>query len=151
MSQVQTYGVHRLVSGADVRLAGQHVRLVPITDIIESIDPIGQRRVPQRQISKIITRFTAGAKMASVGRSGSGNTSSIRFQGKPNGTKKTPARGPDELPKRPKVPTTKSPAASTYRTEKPITTLRQARCIKVPRVSPAPSPSPRGHPRRSST
>jgi len=29
MSQVQTYGVHRLMSGADVRLAGQHVRLVP--------------------------------------------------------------------------------------------------------------------------
>ena len=57
-------------------------------------------------------RFTAGANAASVGQSGSGKTSSIWFQGNPRGTKKTPANGPDGLPKRPKVPIMKSPSAS---------------------------------------
>lgn len=96
-----------------------------------------QRRAPRPQISTRMVRFRAGAKTASVCQSGSGNKSTTKFQGNPSGTKKTPANGPDGLPKRPKVPMMKSPTANAYRIEKPMTMRRQARCICMLMVSPA--------------
>jgi len=96
-----------------------------------------QRRAPRPQIRTRMVRFRAGAKAASVCQSGSGNTSSIRFRSDPSDTKKTPVNGPHGLPKRPKVPMMKNPTANAHRIDKPMTMIRQARCIWMLMLSPA--------------